>query len=126
VDEREERRERREVEDAVARRRGKPVVMERGGAGGPSANLVRHDYAVRNAGQAPISEIWLWIEDAEGKVVSARSGGQIALVAGDPVVHMTVDVPQPLPEEPIRLMVRWTDADGTRTEPTGIHPRRHM
>jgi hypothetical protein len=82
ADEREERRDEREAEEAVARRRGKPVVVERGGSGGHAASAVRHDYAVRNAGQATISELWLWIEDESGNAVSTRAGGTIALVPG--------------------------------------------
>jgi hypothetical protein len=82
ADEREERRDERDAEEAVARRRGKPVVVERGGSGGPAASAVRHDYAVRNAGQATISELWLWIEDESGNAVSTRADGTIALVPG--------------------------------------------
>jgi hypothetical protein len=125
ADEREARREQREVEEAVARRRGKPVVMQRGGSGGPTAPSVAHDYLVRNAGRATISELWLSIEDADGTTVSAYdAGGLMAVVPADAPVLMTVEVRQPLPEKlPLTLMVEWTDPDGTRTEPAGIHPR---
>jgi hypothetical protein len=38
---------------------------------------------------------------------------------------MAVEVAQPLPAEQT-LMVRWTDAEGEHTEPTGIKPPPHM
>jgi hypothetical protein len=122
---REERRERREEDEALARRRGRPVVVPQGGSGGPTANPVRHDYAVQNGGQATITELWLWIEDTEGNVVSTRAGGPIALAPGETLVQMSVEVRQPLPEGQ-SLMVQWTDQEGERIEPTGIRPPRHM
>jgi hypothetical protein len=82
-------------------------------------------YQIQNGGSATISEVWLWIEDGDGNVVSTRAGGQIALAPGDAPGHMAVEVRQPLPEEQV-LMVRWRDADGEHTESTGIRPPRHM
>lgn len=122
---RDELRLQREQADAAERRRGRPVVTPRGGSGGPTADRVRHDYMIRNGGNATITEVWLWIVDGEGNVVSTRAGGQLALAPGDPPAHMAVEVPQPLPDEQ-NLMVQWRDADGEHTESTGIRPPQHM
>jgi hypothetical protein len=122
---RDERRLTREEREHAERRRGKPVVVPRGGSGGPAANPVRHDYEVRNGGEATITALTLWIEDAEGNAVSTEAGGAIVLAPGDPPAHMAVEVRQPLPDEQT-LMVWWRDADGEHTESTGINPPRHM
>jgi hypothetical protein len=114
----------REEDAAAERRRGKPLVVPRGGSGGLTADPVRHDYEIRNGGNAAITELWLWIADGEGRVVSTRAGGPLALAPGD-AAHMAVEVRQPLPEEQ-ELMVEWRDADGEHTESTGYRPPRHM
>jgi hypothetical protein len=46
-----ELREQREEDAASARRSGRPIVVPRGGSGGPAADRVRHDYMVRNGGE---------------------------------------------------------------------------
>jgi hypothetical protein len=117
---RDELRLHREEEEAAERRRGRPVVVLRVGSGGPTADTVRHEYQVRNGGNAAISEACLWIEDGEGNVVSTRAGGRLALAPGESA-FMTVEVRQPLPEEQ-ELMVQWRDPDGEHTESTGIRP----
>jgi hypothetical protein len=110
----------REEAEAAERRRGKPVAVLRVGTGGPTADSVRHEYQVRNGGNAAISELWLWIVDGDGNVVSTRAGGRVALAPGESA-FMAVEVRQPLPEEQ-ELMVRWRDSDGEHTESTGIRP----
>ena len=115
----------REEIEAEERRRGKPIVVPRGGRGGASAEAVGHDYLIRNGGNEVITELWLWIVDGEGKVVSTRAGGLLALAPDDPPAHMALEVRQPLPDEQ-ELMVQWRDADGQHTESTGIRPPRHM
>ena len=125
AEQREDRREQREVTDAQDRRRGQPVLTGRGGSGGPTAPRIEHTYNLRNGGQATITELWLWIEDASGNVVSNRAGGRMALVPGDPERPIGVEVGQPLPEGELTLMVEWTDAEGMRTESAGINPPRH-
>lgn len=123
---REQRRERREEAEAAALRQARPVVTPRGGSGGPTADRIQHNYEVRNTGQAAITELWLWIENGEGKAVSTRAGGALVLAAGDPPAHMAIEVIQkPLPKEQ-SLMVQWRDADGLHTEATGIEPPQHM
>jgi hypothetical protein len=122
---RDELRLQREGADAADRRRGRPVVVPSGGSGGQTANPVRHDYQVRNAGNAAITELWLWIVGSEGNIVSTRAGGAVTLAPGDPPAHMAVEVHQPLPDEQ-ELIVQWRDADGEHTESTGIRPPRHM
>lgn len=122
---RDELRLQHEQAEAEERRRGRPVVVPRGGSGGPTANPVRHDYEIRNGGNATITELWLWIVDGDGNVVSTRAGGPLALAPGDPPAHMAVEVRQPLPHEQ-ELTVQWRDADGEHTESTGIRPPRHM
>jgi hypothetical protein len=77
--------------------------------------------ARRGATDATITGLWLWVEDAEGNVVSTRSGDVLALAPGDLPVHLAVEVRRPLPEEQ-ELMVRWRDADGEHTESAGIRP----
>jgi hypothetical protein len=101
------------------------VVVPTGGSGGPTADSVRHDYQIRNGGNAVITEVWLWIVDGEGNVVSTKAGGRLAQAPDDPPAHMAVEVRQPLPEEQ-ELMVEWRDADGEHTESTGIRPPLHM
>lgn len=123
--ERGERKEERDIVEATARRQGRPIVTPRGGSGGPTANPVRHDYEIRNGGQATITELGLWIVDGEGETVSTRAGGALALAPGDPPARMAVEVRQPLPLEQT-LMVQWRDQDGEHTEVTGIRPPRHM
>jgi hypothetical protein len=59
-------------EEAAERRRGKPVVVPWVGSGGPTANSLRHEYLVRNDGNAAITEVRLWIEDSE-KASSRRA-----------------------------------------------------
>jgi hypothetical protein len=88
------------------------------------ANLVHHEFEVRNVGQATITQLWLWIEDGDGCCVSSGSiGAAVVPPAGDPVV-VGIDVRQPLPDQQ-RLLVKWCDQDGEHTEDTGIRPRRH-
>lgn len=122
---RDELRLQREDVEAAERRRGRPVVVPRGGSGGPTADAVRHDYLIRNSGYATITEVWLWIVDSERNVVSTPAGGQLVIAPGDAPVHMAVEVRQPLPDEQ-ELMVHWRDADGEHTESTGIRPPPHM
>jgi hypothetical protein len=120
-----ESRERREQEAASTARRGRPIVLPRGGGGGSTADPVQHDYAIGNSGAAPITELELWIVDEDDKAVSTRAGGPLVLAPGAEVgAHMAVQVRQPLPAEQT-LMVRWRDADGEHTESTGIHPPPH-
>lgn len=124
---REGRREQRELEESAVRRRGKPIVIPRGDSGGSTAERVQHMYEVKNAGQSTITELTLWIEDAGGKTVSTRAGGERFVLApsGAPA-FATVEVMQPLPDEQT-LMISWTDADGEHgPESTGIRPPRHM
>jgi hypothetical protein len=64
---REERGEERAEADARARRSGRPIVLARGASGGATAPRVQHNYAVRNGGEATITELWLWIEDGGWK-----------------------------------------------------------
>jgi hypothetical protein len=118
---RDEVRLEREEAEAAERRRGRPVVEPMGGFGGPTAETVHHDYLIRNGGNAAIAEVWLWIADGEGNVVSTREGGQFALVPSDDGVHLSVRARRPLPDEQ-ELMVQWRDADGEHTESTGIRP----
>ena len=122
---RDERRMEREELEAAERRRGRPVVIPKGGTGGPAADVVRHDYLVRNSGHVTITELWLWIMDGEGSVVSTRAGGPVPIGPLDGPVHMSVEVRHPIPDEQ-ELMVEWRDTDGTHTESTGIRPPRHM
>jgi hypothetical protein len=85
-----------------------------------------HEYQIRNAGNATITELWLWIVDGEGNVVSTRAGGPLAMAPGDPPAYMAVEVrQQPLPDEQ-ELMVQWRDADGEHTESTGVRPPRRV
>jgi hypothetical protein len=46
--------------------RGQPVVHPRGGAPASTADRVYEGYGVRNVGQAAISDVMLWVEDAQG------------------------------------------------------------
>jgi hypothetical protein len=114
----------REEAEAAERRRAKPMVMERGGSGGPTADAVQHNYLVRNGGSATMTELRLWIVDGEGKTASSLAGGQFALAPGE-AAHIGVEIRQPIPEEQ-ELMVQWRDADGQHTQSTGIRPPRHM
>lgn len=120
-----ERQDQRQADEAVERRRGRPVITPRGGSGGPTADRVRHEYEVRNAGQAAITSLELWIVDENGVAVSTRAGGLMVLAPNDAPVHAGVDVPQPRPAEQ-KLMVRWRDSDGEREEWTGIAPPLSM
>jgi hypothetical protein len=104
AEKREEQRAHREEADAIARRRGRPIFTPRGGSGGSSAFRVKHDYLVRNLGMAPITELSVWIEDGKRNRVSNIAGG-IALTPPDAPVHLSVEVPQPLPDEQM-LIVR--------------------
>jgi hypothetical protein len=72
-----------------------------------------------------MSEVWLWIEDGQGSVVSKRAGGQLALAPGDGPAHMSIEVRHPFPDDQ-ELMVQWRDSDGEHTESTGLRPPRHM
>jgi hypothetical protein len=122
---REDRREKRESDDVRYRRSGRPVLSPNGTSGGPTAPEVAHSYMLQNGGQATITELGLWIEDAEGKTVSTRAGGRMAL-APDAAAAIGVEVRQPLPESELTLMVEWDDAEGHHgPEPTGITPPRH-
>jgi hypothetical protein len=47
--------------ESAERRRGKPIILVRGGAGGPTADALRRDYLIRNGGNATISDLWPWI-----------------------------------------------------------------
>lgn len=125
ADRRAGRAERREEEDFAARRRAQPIILPRGGSGGPTADPVRHEYLIRNGGAAPITELWLWIEDAEGRAVSSRSGGRIVVGPGEATAIIAVELRQPLPDPPLRLMVEWRDRDGSHVDPTGIEPPPH-
>jgi hypothetical protein len=125
ADRRQARAERREEAQAVARRSGRPSVLPRGGSGGPTAERVSHSYQIRNAGEATITELFLWIEDGEGNTVSTVAGGLVAIAPQDAPVHMAVEVPQPRPARQI-LMVKWRDNEGEHVEPTGIEPRQNM
>jgi hypothetical protein len=118
ADQRDELRMQREDAEAADRRRGKPIVVPRGGAS--TDQYVGHNYEVRNGGSAIITELALWIETGEGKVVSTRAGGPLPLAPNENA-HMTVEVRPPRPDEQ-KLMVQWRDADGEHTEPTGIRP----
>jgi hypothetical protein len=87
---------------------------------GPMPNGSRGSRSRRHCDpEQQILELWLWIEDGEGNVVSTRAGGPLGLAPGDAPVHMDVSVRQPLPEEQ-ELMVKWRDANGEHTESTGI------
>jgi hypothetical protein len=118
ADRRDELRMQREEAEAAERRRGKPIVVPQGGAS--NDQFVSHNYEVRNGGSAIITELTLWIETSEGRVVSTRAGGLLTLAPNENA-HMTVEVRPPRPDEQ-RLMVQWRDADGEHTEPTGIRP----
>jgi type II secretory pathway pseudopilin PulG len=124
AEQREARREEREKTEAAARLRGRPIVTPRGGSGGPTANPVRHDFEVRNAGESTIAELSLWIEDVEGEPISTQAGGAVVLAPGE-LAHFAVEVRQPLPVEQV-LMVRWRDADGEHVEDSGLRPPAHM
>jgi hypothetical protein len=125
AEKREDRREQREVDEARERRSGRPILSSGGISGGPSAPEVEHSYTMRNAGQATITELGLWIEDANGKVVSTRAGGKMVLTAGESAA-IGVQVRQPLPESELTLMVEWEDAEGHHgPESTGISPPHH-
>jgi hypothetical protein len=106
-----------EREEAEERRRGRPIVVPSGGAS--ASDYVSHNYEVRNGGSAIITELTLWIETVEGRVVSTRAGGLLTLAPNENA-HMTVEVRPPRSDEQ-RLMVRWRDADGEHTEPNR-HP----
>jgi hypothetical protein len=80
--EREERHEKREI-------RARPVVIPRGGEGGPTAQRVVHNYQVKNAGYATITSLWLWIEGGHEKMVSTTAGGSIVLAPNE-TAHMAV------------------------------------
>ena len=124
AEERAERQETREEAEARERRSGRPIVIPRGGSGGQDAPRIQHDYMLRNAGRATIAELWLWVEDGSGKVVSTRAGGRVGIAPNETGAAMAVEVLQPVPEE-LALMVEWTDAEGRHSEFTGINPPRH-
>ena len=92
--------------------------------GGPTADPVTYDYTVRNVGRATITDLSLWIEDADGNAISTRGGGGSVLVSGDPLIHVGVDMPRSSPE-PDRLVVEWCDSEGVHRRDTGIQPLRH-
>ena len=124
ADARDARREEREEREAVERRRGKPILTPGPIEGGPSADPVRHQYLVRNAGAAPINGLWLWIE-AGGKEVSARHGGpHLVVMPGEQSAWIGVEVLQPLPDTEQSLWVEWHDTEGTHRMDSGIRPRR--
>lgn len=122
---REDRRETLEREEAAARRRARPVPVAAGGRGGPAAAVVSYDYDVRNAGQSPLSELWLWHQDAEGNAVSDLAGGTRVLAPGDPAIRIVVGAHQPRPAA-CTLWIRWRDDDGEHAEATDISPPPHM
>jgi hypothetical protein len=122
---RDELRLHREEAEAAERRRGKPIVMTRGGSGGPTASLVCHNYTVRNGGNATITELELWIADSAGNAVSTRAGGALVLAPGDPPLHTAVETRPPFLDDQ-ELFVRWRDVDGEHKESTGIKPPPHM
>jgi hypothetical protein len=132
AEERAERQETRENEEARARRSGWPAVVPSGGSGRPPS--VRHKYAVRNAGQATITELWLWIaDDSSGRQYGRRGGGKLTLAANEStdIVVDTTELfgpvgrfrPRKRPLDAI-LMVTWTDMDGSHTLRTDIRPPR--
>src|SRR4051812_42759010 len=92
-----ERGEQREQNEYAHSRQGQPLIEPQGGSGGPDANAVHHEYKVSNGGPAAISELRLWIEDSDGRTVSAVAGGATVVVPGGSPVFVGVDVPQPLP-----------------------------
>jgi len=67
----------------------------------------------------------LWIENSDGERISPEAGGPLGLAPNAPRADATVEVPQPLPEGELTLMVRRTDGHGSHTESTEIHPPRH-
>jgi hypothetical protein len=122
---REARTEQREVDKSAERRRGKPIIIARGG--GRTADRVRHDYEIRNDGQSTITDLVLWIVDGERRPVSTCAGGDgFVLAPNDAPVVASVDVLQPVPAGEVTLVMSWTDADGRHgPESTRIHPPRH-
>jgi hypothetical protein len=125
AEQRAERQETREEAEARQRRSGRPIVIPRGGGGGPGAPRIQHDYMVKNGGQATIGELFLWVEDGEENVVSTRAGGRVGIGPGETGAAMAVEVFQQPVRERLYLMVEWTDAEGTHEEYTGIDPPRH-
>jgi hypothetical protein len=82
ADRRAERAERRA-------QRGWPVVHPRGGgSGGSPGNYVYERYGVRNAGQGAISELMLWVDDAQGNQVSYPIARLATLMPGEPEIVM--------------------------------------
>ena len=101
---------------------GQPVITPGAISGGPTAPTVEHAFTVA----ANIISLWLWIEAANGRVVSTRAGGpNLTITPGGSPVHIAVEAAQPLPEGELTLWVNWADAAGEHRESTGIHPAPH-
>lgn len=125
TEEREKRREEREEADAASKRR--PIVTQSirtEPTEGPQAGQVVYEYEVRNEGNTVITELYLWIEDGEGNGVSTSGGGPMDLRPnGPPAFVGGVGLMQPR-STGLRLVVKWTDADGEHgPEWTGLRPR---
>jgi hypothetical protein len=124
AEERATRRDEREEADVASKRR--PIVTQSGRTepkDGPHAGQVVYEYEVRNEGYTVITELHLWIEDAEGNGVSTSGGGLMDLRPnGPPVFVGGVGLMQPR-STGLRLVVKWTDADGEHgPEWTGLRP----
>jgi hypothetical protein len=125
ADERDADRGQREEDEARLRRRGNPIVTPQGVSGGPSAERVRHEYKIENAGSATISALKLWIADSTGKSVSTLAGGLgLVIPPGGSPQFAGVEVAAAQIEGELTLMVEWTDPDGTHTD-APLHPPKH-
>jgi hypothetical protein len=122
TEEREKRREAREEAEAATRRQGHALVELRGTTQpteGPSEGQIVYEYEVSNNGHAVITDLRLWIEDAEGNPVSTGAGGPMTLKPNGPPVFASVGLLH-RDRYGLKLMVEWTDADGNHGPmPTG-------
>ena len=123
---REERANGRDERHAQRELMGQPIITPGPISGGAAAPRVEHAYTVANGGAASITSLWLWIEGANGRVVSTRAGGpKVTITPGGSPVHLGVEAGQPLPEGELTLWVGWVDTAGEHRESTGIHPPPH-
>ena len=91
------------------------MAIPKGGRGGRRAETRDYNYAVTNAGQGTLTEVYLWHQTPGGEVCSTRAGGLMVLRGGqdaDALLSLQTRAPYPDVQE---LWFEWVDDDGKHT-----------